>query len=82
MKELKCGGRTYEVNDDAYCKNGKVANASSKKLVIEPANSNKKGSILKTINWSNGTGKNNTQSPGFLDMAVSYVQSKAKQLTK
>jgi len=80
MKELKCGGRTYEVNDDAYCKNGKVANASSKKLMTTPTNSNKKGSILKTINW--GTGKNNTQSPGFLDMAVSYVQNKAKQLTQ
>ena len=35
MKTLKCGGRTYRVNDEAYCKNGEVAKASAKTLVSE-----------------------------------------------
>ena len=46
-------------------------------LGIKQGSSKKGGqSLLQQIGFSNGTGKNNKQSPGFLDMAVKYVKEK------
>jgi hypothetical protein len=46
-------------------------------LGIKQGSSKKGGqSLLQQIGFSNGTGKNNKQSPGFLKMAVKYVKEK------
>ena len=46
-------------------------------LGIKQGSSKKGGqSLLQQIGFSSGTGRNNKQSPGFLDMAVKYVKEK------
>jgi len=39
MKDLECGGKLYRVNDEAECKNGKIANATSKTLISSTSKS-------------------------------------------
>ena len=59
-------------------KDGRIGLYDGNKFLGIKQGSSKKGgkSLLQQIGFSSGTGRNNKQSPGFLDMAVKYVKEK------